>query len=83
MTPQDTRRLLCAGTFAPAMSGSGIDLIIVSYWIPPSDGVQILTLKDVECIKQGIAKAANDDSGEFLFLYKLEVRSLRRGISYF
>lgn len=41
----------------------------MSYWIPPSDGVQILTQKDIECMKQGVARAANDDSGEISTLF--------------
>lgn len=63
--PKGIYPITSTGTLAPPISGSGIDLVLASYWIPPSDGVQILTQRDVECMKQGIAKAANDDSEKY------------------
>ncbi|XP_034243919.1 uncharacterized protein LOC117646805 isoform X2 [Thrips palmi] len=66
MVPTGIYPITSTGTLAPAILGSGIDLVLVSYWIPPSDGVQILTEKDIECMKQGVARAraANDDSDQ-------------------
>ncbi|KAK3928753.1 Protein FAM234B [Frankliniella fusca] len=53
------------GTFVPPLRGVGMDLVLVSYWIPPSEGVQILTEKDIECTKQGVERAANDETDKY------------------
>ncbi|XP_026286303.1 uncharacterized protein LOC113211963 isoform X1 [Frankliniella occidentalis] len=57
--------LTSTGTLAPPLSGVGIDLVFISYWIPPSDGVQILTKKDIDCMKQGVSRAASDETDKY------------------
>lgn len=62
---------LGALTQAPDSAGSTIDLIFLTYWLPPIKGAQLVLERDVQCISDKLKKALASKGISKIFSYIL------------